>query len=192
MGTVATVSIGTVDYDVYALTSDALGDANAYHKGSLGTTSWDDADNNTRKKALITATRMLDRARWSGAKQGDPQATQWPRTGATCYGEIVADGTPDAIAHGTFALALALLEDESIQDKRTTRTDIRSVAAGSAQVEFFQPLPGEETRFPTVVQELVGCFLAGIFPVAGLPYASGTDEDSSFGEDDFERSEGFA
>ncbi|HEU4895121.1 MAG TPA: DnaT-like ssDNA-binding protein [Acidimicrobiia bacterium] len=192
MGTVATISISGISYNVYSLTSNALGDAKSYFKGRLGATAWDSASTLTRQQALITATRGLDRALWSGEKLAGGQATQWPRTGATCNGDAVADGTPDEIALGTFELALSLLGDPTALDKKSTRTDIRNVTAGTAEVTFFQPPTGEETRFPTIVQELVGCFLAGSATVIGRPLASGTEEDSSFTEDDFELNEGLS
>ena len=82
MGTVATVTIGTDTFSVYALTSAAEADLKTYMAGRFGTGAYDAATSNDKKKALVTATRMLDRVvQWSGTKTGT-QPLQWPRDGA--------------------------------------------------------------------------------------------------------------
>ena len=195
MAQTASLSIGSNTYTVYALTADAQGDASSYLAGGVDTSAWDDANSRDKKKALISAARMLDRAVWSGTVTDPitPQPLQWPRDGATCRGEAVADGTiPDNIAYGQFELALALLEDSSVQDQQNTRTDLKRVKAGSAEVEYFKPPFGESTKFPTVVQQYVGCYLAGASNSAGIAYDSGTDVETSFTDTDFERDRGFA
>lgn len=190
MGQVSTLTIGANTYSVYALTADPIADAKAYFAGRLGTSSWDSADSTTQKTALVTAVRFLDRGvLWSGVQTDPttPQPLQWPRDSATCRGDSVTDNTvPDNIVHGEFELALALLEDEAIQDGTGSGSNVKEVGAGSAKVVFFRPTQGDatETRFPTVVSELVVCYQAG--SSLGGPLASGVnipenvDEQSSF------------
>jgi hypothetical protein len=190
MGAVVTLAIGANSYSVYAIATDALADAKEYFGGRLGTTAWDDADSNDQKKSIVNAARMLDRGvTWSGEKTVSSQPREWPRDNATCDGEAVTDGTtPDDIARGQFELALALLEDESIQDSPSTGSNIKSAGAGTAKVEFFKPTidSSNQTRFPTVVHELVGCFQES--SSLGAPFSSGvdgsqTDQSSSFCSD---------
>lgn len=193
MAVIATLSIGSNSYSVYALTSDVMADTKAYFAAHVNGAAWTAAaPDNGQKKALVSAFRSLERKRWSGSKLVPSQATQWPRTGATCFGEVEPDGIPDEIALGEFELALALVLDPTVLSKSSSRSDVRSAKAGSAAVEFFQAPPGEETVYPTVVQELVGCFLSGAASGVGAGLASGTDEQSQFTPDDFERTEGYA
>lgn len=192
-GVVATITISGTAHSVYGLTSSAVADANAYFAARLGASAWTDAAVSLKNQALVTAVRFLDRGViWSGDQTDPdtPQALQWPRDSATCRGETVTDGTiPDNIVHGEFELALALLEDESVQDSTGTGDNVKSAKAGSAKVEFFKPTAGstQETRFPTVVDELVGCYSAGSAS-SSAPYVNGVndpehnDQDSSFSD----------
>lgn len=205
MGQVSTLTIGSTTYSVYGLTADPIADAKAYFAGRLGTAAWDDADSGTRKAALVTAVRFLDRGvLWSGVQTdaATPQPLQWPRDSATCNGDAVTDGTtPDRIVNGEFELALALLEDESIQDSQGTGSNIKKVGAGTASVEFFRPTQGttSETRFPTTVHELVGCYQDNAGTL-GAPFASGVnkpanpDQTSSFDscDDSYDLTQGYS
>ena len=61
MAVLSTLTISGVNYSVYGLTTDALGDANDYFRARLGETAWDTATGTEKKRALITAVRMEDR-----------------------------------------------------------------------------------------------------------------------------------
>ncbi len=182
MGAVETVTIGANTYSVYGLgNADPVGDADSYFGARLGATAWTGATADLKAQALVTAVRMMDRRiQWSGEQTDSvtPQPLQWPRDNATCRGEALADGiVPDDIVHGSFELALALLEDEGIQDSNGTGSNVKRAAAGSASVEFFRPTlgePGQDNKFPQVVQELVGCYSAGSATDLGL-FVDGTD-----------------
>lgn len=192
MGQIVTVTIGTGSYSVYALTSNALSDANNYFLADSAGTSWASASADDRKKALVTAFRLFERLHWDGAKQVGGQVTQFPRTGLSCDGESVPDGIPDRLVQGEFEMALLILTDPTILANKTTRSDVRRVQAGTAAVEFFLAPTGEETILPTVVMQLVSCFLSGAANSIGIAFASGVDLDSVFTDTDFERSDGLA
>ncbi len=195
MAVVATLTIGANSYTVYGLTSDPLDDANDYFAAHIDAAEWTAATDDTKKKALVSSFRMIEREDWSGETLVDPQATDWPRTGATRGGETVADGTPDDIAVGEFEFALSLLKDASLLGKNTTASNIQSVAAGSANVSFFYPLPGVATRWPLVVNDLLAPYLAGSSAGVDIitPFVGGADQsESAFTDLDADRSEGFA
>lgn len=179
MAVVATLSLGSDTYSVYGLTTDALGDANTYFKARLGESAWDTVDNTEKRRSLITAVRMIDRRpTYSGDKTVSAQALEWPRDSANCSGDAVPDNTiPDNIALGEFELALALLEDESIQDSQSTGSNIKRAKAGSAEVSFFVPTINStnQTLFPQVVHELISCYFDGSNSGLGAPFASGVD-----------------
>lgn len=195
MAQVATVTISAVNYNVYALTANALTDANDYFAAHIDAAEWTAATDDTKKKALVSAFRMIERELWSGAKVSGAQATEWPRTGATKDGVTVADGTPDNIALGEFEFALVLLKDASTLNKTSTASNVSSIGAGSAQVSFFYPLPGSSTRWPLPVNDLLAGYLAGSATGVDIisPYVGGADaSESDFSSLDADRSEGFA
>lgn len=203
MAIATTITISAIVHNVYGLTSDPVQDADDYFGGRLGAASWTAATTLTKQQAIISAARFMDRrGNWTGVQTdaATPQALDWPRDSATCSGTAVTDGTiPDNIAHGEFELALALIEDESIQDSSTSGgSNLKRAKAGSAEVEFFSPTLGRgatvgETQFPTVVQELVGCYLEGASGGGiGAPYVQGTTETSSFDDcDKFDVTQGY-
>ena len=101
MAIATTITITAIVYDVYGITSDPVQDATDYLAAKLGST-WATATTLQQQQAIITATRMLDRAvTWDGTKTVSTQALQWPRDGVTnqCTTSAVTDGTvPDSVA----------------------------------------------------------------------------------------------
>lgn len=162
----------------------AVSDGDTYFASRLGADAWTDASTDEKKQALVSATRMIDRQRWAGTSTSGtfPYSTlAWPRSGVTDkYGDSVsATGLPADIITGTEELALALLEDESAQDTASAGTNTKRVKAGQVEVEFFKPTLGQLGRFPLIVQELLGQFLAGAnSSSAGV--VSGDDRQSYF------------
>lgn len=200
MGAVVTVTIGTSNYDVYAWATDAVADATTFFNGLLGTgaAAWSAAATNDKKRALVMAADWLDRATGpllSGSKTSSTQPREWPRDGASCNGEAVADGTtPDLIATAQFWLAGQLLLDPSLASGTGTGSNVKQAKAGSASVTFFQPTIGgtTDTRLPITAMDYVKCFFSGAGTAAGVGLASGVDGESAFGTCDFKRSEGFS
>lgn len=182
MGTVATITISAVNYSVYGITSVPVTDADGYFGARLGASLWTSATTLTKQQALVSATRMLDRrATFTGTKTVAAQALEWPRDSATACGEAVTDGTvPDDIVYAMFELALALLVSADIQNSANNGSNVKSVKAGSASVEFFVPTAtsGDATIFPTAVMELVQCYLdsASGETIIG-PFVDGTNPD---------------
>lgn len=193
MAIIATVTISTVDYSVYGLTADAVNDADEYFIGRLGAAVWTAADADLKKQALVTAFRMMNRRpTWSGTVTVEGQDGAWPRDDASCGDEAVTDGTiPDLIALGQFELALSLLESEAIQDAPGSGSNIKRVGAGPASVEFFSPTvnTSSDLLFPQVVNELISCYFAGSAGIA--PIVTGTSEESSFDDEDYDLIEGY-
>lgn len=158
--------------------------AAAYFDDALYADAWDAATDAHKDKSLVTATRMLDRQSWQGEKTDPAQPLQFPRTGLTYLDgtEVPSDALPQALLNATCELALALLGDSSVQTNTDTSSNIQNVTAGPASVTFFKPTSG--SRFPTIVQELVGLFLqSAIGSGTATPYVSGTCERSTFDDD---------
>lgn len=160
--------------------------ATLYFEGALHGASWVAATDTVKDQALVTATRMLDRQRWQGSKYDSEQALAWPRSGVTDREGNSIDETavPQDILDATCELALSLIIDSDVQNSSSSSQNIKRVQAGSASVEYFRPTFGG--RFPTIVQELVGYLLSS--SAAGLlePWASGTDVESYFDNNNFD------
>lgn len=167
-----TITVGTNGYITVA-------NATTYFSSSLRSASWAAISDSDKEKALITATRMLDRQVWAGSKTSDAQALQWPRSGVTdAYGnEVSSASVPSQIIDANCELALALYTNSSVETDKNTSTNAKYIKAGSAAIAFFRPLRGG--RFPTIIQELVGQFLTSAAAIA-IPEAFGTCEESAF------------
>lgn len=196
MGQIATITIGSDNFSVYSISADPIADATAFFNGLLGAgaTAWGAATSDNRKRALVTAADWIDRAlNFSGKKTVSTQARAWPRDGAVCGTETVADGSvPDNVARAQFFLAGAVLSDSSLATGTGTGANIRRAQAGSASVEFFRPTQGTafDTRLPIAAMDYVKCYLGGSSSLAaGVAY--GTGSESAFSDTDFTRSEGF-
>lgn len=180
-----TVTISAVSYTVYGEHAGA-GSLTEYANASLAyAATFGAATADDQKRALVEATRILDRQLWQGAKVDAGQVLAWPRTGV-----VYADGSPvssavipaEAIA-AAYELALAGLATPAVFTEVTTSKREKRVKAGSAEVEYFAPVKGG--RWPGRVGELVSQFLAGNAGSAGtVAGAYGIDGESAFDDDD--------
>lgn len=184
-----TITLGSDTFTVYG-TSTGLA---TYANGSLTFgDAYTSATATTRARALVEATRLLDRQAWQGDKTDSGQALAWPRTGVTDrLGNAVDDSTiPDDVITAAYELALAALVDAGTVKGTSTGSNIQSVNAQGVSVSFFAPVAGG--RFPARVMELVGQYLGGSATSTGSvsasglagSYASGTDGESAFDDDD--------
>lgn len=172
----ASVTISGQPYEAYA----SLATADAYLAGSLLATAWrGETDDDQKGRALVEASRLIDRQTWVGSKLTDDQSAAWPRTGI----EGVDDyAVPDEVVAATCELASAFIDGQTdVLTSATTANNTRRLVAGSVELEYFAPNALIATRFPRIVQELLGQFLAGS-TLTGIDGATsyGVDECSSF------------
>lgn len=194
---VATITISAVNYYVYSFASNAVTDADAYFAGRVGASTWTASTTLQKQQGLITAARWLDSQVWQGTKTVAAQSLAFPRDGLTCNGVSSAVNTiPDGLVYAEYEGALSLLLDASVISSTGSGSNIKSLHAGSASIEYFAPtllIAGLNTPLPVLMQRLAGCYLAGSVAFAStLIVASGTGDDSLF--DDcgrFGLSEGF-
>ncbi len=181
------VTISGTAYEVYG----SIADLATYAGGSIlwqSTYAGITADN--RARALVEATRLLDRQRWQGAKVDDGQALAWPRTGVTVDGaEVSSASVPADITTAAYELAIAAMADASVIAGTSTGNKVSSVSAKGVGVTFFAPVTG--SRFPDRVMELIGAYLGGSSDSSGFgasgsagSYSSGTDGASAFDDCD--------
>lgn len=162
------VTIDSQAFDSYA----SLAQAETYLAAAVHAgTSWTGATDDSKGKALVTATRILDRQRWAAAYD-----TQAEREGV------------QAIQEACIEMALALLDGSDLQTEQTTAQKLQSIKAGSVALSYFRGAEGRPHRFPTIVQELLRDYLTGggSSELGGVSY--GVDGVSST-EDDFGHTE---
>lgn len=130
--------------------------------------AWLALDANTKARTLRTATSYLERLVWDGARtglaEGEPTTLAWPRTGIIIDGLPLDDtSVPADIVSAAFELAVGIAADPALTGKTDQGSLISSVSAGPASVSFAYPTSaasGTATRFPLVVQQLIGKYLA--------------------------------
>ena len=144
------------------------------------------ASTTIQDQALVTATKMLDRQEWVGSKTDPAQDLDWPRTGISDpEGVAVAsDAIPQFILDATCELALALIQDAAVQTNSDTSTNIKSLKAGSAEIEYFKGKSG--TRFPVITHELIWFYLSTTSSYTA-PYYGASEAETGLGDHDLSR-----
>jgi hypothetical protein len=195
MAIISTITIGSVVHSVYAETADPVQDALDYLAAKIGST-FSTATELQQQQALISAARMLDRSvEFTGEETVAGQPRAWPRDNASnnCTGEDVTDGTvPDDIAFAEYELADILWLDADVAASSGTGSNVKRVKAGSAEVEFFTGTEGtlSETRLPTVVNDLAGCYVENSGISGGSWGTSDAEGVVGYDPDDFDLSQG--
>ena len=188
-----TVSIAGQTIEVY----EALAAANTYFQTVLTGASWSAATTSDRIKALVQSTLIFDRSRWRGAPtepisktQPQPANTQpiaWPRTGVTDRDgvEIADDTVPLDILNGYYEMANVVLGDIAVLTQVNSGSNVRrtrvkekvDVIETENEIEYFIPTIRYATKFPTIVQDYIGFYLASSVSNTAA-FAGGTDLES--------------
>lgn len=165
-----TVTIGSTTYLTYA----TVAQADKYLEADFGASVWRapaSADNKAR--ALVTATRVLDRMDWLGDRAEDDQQLAWPRIN-TGVSSVIDDEVPQAVIDASIELANAILIGADVANNPTTSSGIKSQKAGSVAIEYFRDFDVVPGRLPLPAMELIGYLLGGDGSVGGA-FAFGTD-----------------
>jgi hypothetical protein len=171
--------------------------ADTYMDDSIrGAANWTALTTDAKSRALLSATRLMDKQCWIGEKTAAANTLDWPRTGVTdASGAAVDEDTvPNGIIYGTIELAYELSQDPTLESGSNTGSNDKRYKAGSVELELFRPggvlgVAGI-TRFPTVVMEYIKEFLCG--STRGTPVSYGTDHCSQFDSCDTLDTEPFA
>lgn len=170
-----TVSIAgvTPDTEVYGGLPAAIN----YIGAKFGQTSlaWLGLSSDQQGQTLVTATRYIDEQPWDGDATGlvgtTPTTLQFPRLGLK-RNDIDVDSTtvPPEVVQAVFELSILIAQKPTIVDQVDQGSNIQSVGGGGApSVSYFAQTSaarGTATVMPTVVQRLLGRFLAT--PAANL------------------------
>lgn len=113
------------------------------------------------------------------------QTASFPRTGMKCEGVDVDSLTvPLGVEEAQMEEAFELSVKPALETASGTGSNTKALHAGSASIEYFRPTdtPGRNQRFPTVVMELLRCFLGGSAGASVI--ATGTCAKSQFDRND--------
>lgn len=154
----STITIGGTTYNVYS----TVAEADDYFQGSTDFVTWGAYTNAERERGLITATRLLERQSWLGAKADDDQDLKFPRTGLSdCAGnELTEAETLSTVAEASQLLAFDLLGGSTVQTSGTNEALTKRLKADTVEIEYFRGDSSLATRFDKDVMELIGCFLS--------------------------------
>jgi len=169
----------------------SLADATTYLDDSINSTAWAFLDPDSQTRALISSFRILEKQRWQGSKTDPLQTAEWPRTGVVdCEGTAVDSAVvPDDIVSAQIELAYYLSQNPTFEADGTTGSNIRSLHAGAASIDYFSPNDltsgNAASRFPANIQELIRCFVGG--SSTGGATAFGTSCPETFDTDGYDR-----
>lgn len=104
-----------------------LENAETYFEERLNSDAWEDANENDKKRALITSTKSIDRLNFSGGKTNDEQVLQFPRDDDASIPQTIKDATCEN--------ALMLLDDKDVEDE-IERVRIRQESVADIKVAY--------------------------------------------------------
>jgi hypothetical protein len=173
---ISTITINSVDYTSYA----SVIEANEYLAvDPVRMSQWDTLDADQKGSNLVAATRRLDQLNWEGLKVAPSQENAWPRSGVTDKegNPVSSTGVPLDLENACILLAGSIALDSAASQAGGSGSNIKSVGAGSARVDFFRPTDGvalsDETAF-SLVQQYIGS------PTGLFGTATGTSSKSEF------------
>lgn len=142
---------GKADANSYA----SLEDFAAYAEASLYADAYTAATDDQRRKALATATRLIDAAvDFDGVRVSATAALQWPRCGVRRdRGFWPANIVPDALALATCELAIFLLRGDRTADSDTAGIAEIGLGQGAIAIKF------DPTDRPEIFPEVVRRYL---------------------------------
>ncbi len=114
----------------------SVANGNTYHAAHLYASTWLQATDSQKEKALMWATRLLDeQVVWSGFKRERSQALQWPRNGVTDKAGYIIDSNviPQVVKDAISELARYLMTSD-----RTAEADtigFKRIKAGPVEIE---------------------------------------------------------
>lgn len=124
-------------------------EADTYHEGHLYSSTWDNATDDEKNRALVMATALLDEwYEWAAWPTEETQALQWPRAGVMDHlriSEIDDMVIPQKLKDATAELARQVLAEDITADNAVVEGGISSFSAGPVSFSFRPDFTGGET-----------------------------------------------
>lgn len=182
-----TITIQGTAVEIYG---DETG-ARVYLAGAIHGTVWGTTSVPQQQRALVTATRLLDRQNWLGQPTQPidktvpqplgTQALQWPRAGVTSRNGVTIDDTliPGDVIDAAYEIALDLIDAASTIQTQNDGTDLKiettKQRVGPIQtersIERFEAGGQNRARLPLIVRELLAPFIGGD-GIAGVAFGA--------------------
>lgn len=150
------VTIGSTSYLVYA----DVAMADEYLNADTNAATWRSSTDDVKGRALVTATRTLDRQTWLGDKNEDTQELEWPRKNTGVTG-VEDDVIPQDIIDACIEMANYIVNGGDPVNAQNVAQKEKCLKAGSVEVEYFRGAEGAALRFPLAVWELVAKYIGG-------------------------------
>lgn len=142
-----------------------LAEADTYHESRLFTDTWDDADVDTKNRALAMATRLIDahfgwtgsaeqlwkdkvlsaHFAWTGLPASTTQKLCWPRTGMFTRNAVAIPSTviPQELKDATAEFARQLITEDRSLDSDIEVQGLKSLSAGPVSLSFKDVVEGK-------------------------------------------------
>lgn len=135
-----------------------VAEASAYFDGRLVTAAWDDADDEQRAKALVSATRRIDREPFIADRSKHDQALEWPRWPvANPFGQAYGtEEIPQFLKEAVYELAYDFLTTPTTDREQPVQAQpLTSLSAGSVSLTFDTSLTYSTRPLPPSVVALL-------------------------------------
>jgi hypothetical protein len=113
-----------------------IADADTYFETRIDSSEWENADDETKEQALVTATQLIDERHWIGAAVSSSQALAWPRKNAIYYDPrmgqqitVANNEVPSQVKIAVYEQALHLVQNEDLIAQKTQTFE--SISVGS-------------------------------------------------------------
>jgi hypothetical protein len=117
----------------------SLDDADVYFETRIDAATWDNASDELREDAIVTATQIIDDHPWIGSAVSSSQALAWPRKNATYYDDrmgqeikLTESEIPKLVKTAVYEQALHLLNNEDLL--AGTIQTFESISVGSISI----------------------------------------------------------
>lgn len=166
MPTAINATIGSASANSYTTENEAQ----TYLGNRLNSTAWDNANSEDRAKALLMATKRLERENWIGSRVDNTQSLSWPRYGAEKpdaiggYGNLgypygqeqfLTTEIPQLVKDAQCELALSYLAGYG----QTGGSTIKSFSADGFSVSYGETR--SETSLPESAMRLIASLVRG-------------------------------
>ena len=152
-----------LDATVGGASSNSFGtraEANTFFADRLYTSTWDDASDANKDKALITACSQICQLRFFGEKATSTQALPWPRLcvrnpDASAYSDLYfdSDEIPTKLKQAQFIYAHELLKSDSISENQMS--GLKRLSTGTIDLEFEPAMVQASGKIPAEAMRLL-------------------------------------
>lgn len=133
-------------------------EANGYFTNQLGAEAWTSADEDTRAKALVSATRILEELSYSGRVMDVAQVLAWPRVSQYFdprSGRLqvtTADVVPNRVKFACYEQALHILQNPDILQ---AGPNVENVGVSGINITNIRPAPRIPMRVKNFLKPLL-------------------------------------